>query len=289
MALLGASKSSERYIFVETESVDNQVETTSHPTETGIPLSDTVHRNPIVLNLSGKIVDTDTVTAKSTIAKIKSWQSAGETLTYTGQSGVFKSMQIQSFVHDYNNKNFGGADFDMTLQEVRIAKKAYVKPKTTNSTVISKPKTIKVGDTVCFTGGAVYVSSDAKRAASVRGRSDCKVTKIATYSWSKHKYHLKSVDGRLVYGWVDEANVKAAGMYARAYTNGGTQQTQSSGTKTIYHKVKKGDTIWSLVNTVYRSKNLSMDEIIAANPKSFAAKGRASTLIVGSKLMITYE
>ena len=289
MALLGASKASERYIFVETESVDNQVETTSHPTETGKPLSDTVQRNPIVISLSGKIVDVDKITAKATIARIKLWQSTGETLTYTGQAGVFQSMQIQSFVTDFNNKNFGGADFEMTLKEVRIAKKAYVKPLTTPSTektVKSTSNTIKVGDTVTFIGGKVYVSSDAKKAAATRGQSTCKVTKIATYSWSIHKYHLVSTDGRLVYGWVDAANVQAAGVYAKAYSNGGTQQTQSSSSKTLCHKVKNGDTIWALVNTNYKHLNLSVDDIIAANPQAFKVKGKPTTLIVGTQLRL---
>ena len=292
MALLGASKASERYIFVETESVDNQVETTSHPTETGIPLSDTVQRNPISISLSGKIVDVDKITAKATIARIKLWQSTGETLTYTGQAGVFQSMQIQSFVTDFNNKNFGGADFEMTLKEVRIAKKAYVKPKTTASTektVKSTSNEIKKGDKVIFVGGKVYVDSLTPRAAGTRGRSECKVTDIA--KGAPHEYHLLSDDcvygsPNYVFGWVDAKNVKVEGEFAREYSNGGTQQTQSPSESFIYHKVRSGDTIWDLVNTNYKHLNLSVDEIIAANPQAFSTKGKASTLQIGAKLKL---
>lgn len=292
MALLAFSKNTQCYIFCETESVDNQVETSNHPTETGVPLSDTVHSNPVVLNLSGKIVNTDKATATAIITKIKTWQKGGRTLTYSGQAGVFENMQVQSFTTDYNNKNYGGADFDMTLKEIRIAKTAYVKPLSTPSkekTVVSKPKGISVGDTVIFTGGKVYVSSDAKKAAATRGQSTCKVTKIATQSWAIHKYHLKSTDGRLVFGWVDAACIKTEGAYAKAYSNGGTQQTQSASNNVIYHKVKSGDTVLKLVNTTYKKYNLSVTEVINANPQAFSVKGKATTLIVGAKLKLTIK
>ena len=64
--------------------------------------------------------------------------------------------------------------------------------------------TVKVGDIVQFKGGNVYISADASTASAVRGASRCKVT--ITNS-GKHPYHLVSVDGKGVYGWVDSANV----------------------------------------------------------------------------------
>ena len=66
---------------------------------------------------------------------------------------------------------------------------------------------VKVGDIVQFTGGSVYVSSTATKAAATRGASKCKVT-IANSN--THPYHLISQDGKGVYGWVDSSCVKSS-------------------------------------------------------------------------------
>lgn len=66
---------------------------------------------------------------------------------------------------------------------------------------------IEKGDTVTFTGGAVYKSSTAAQAAKTKDvTSTCKVT--ATNPKGTHPYHCVSQDGKGVYGWVDKASVK---------------------------------------------------------------------------------
>ena len=66
---------------------------------------------------------------------------------------------------------------------------------------------IEKGDTVVFTGGAVYKSSTAAQAAKTKDvTSTCKVT--ATNPKGTHPYHCVSQDGKGVYGWVDKASVK---------------------------------------------------------------------------------
>jgi len=64
---------------------------------------------------------------------------------------------------------------------------------------------IVVGDTVAFLGGSVYASSGASVATSRRESSSCKVTVIS--AGAKHPYHLISVDGVGVYGWVDASGL----------------------------------------------------------------------------------
>lgn len=78
----------------------------------------------------------------------------------------------------------------------------------TPSPAPSPVKEFKVGDLVQFTGGKVYSSSNATKAAATKGESRCKVTK--TYN-GKHPYHLISQDGKGVYGWVDSADIAAIG------------------------------------------------------------------------------
>lgn len=67
--------------------------------------------------------------------------------------------------------------------------------------------TIDKNDIVTFTGGPVYISSTAAKAAkTVNKTSTCKVTVINLKG--THPYHCISQDGKGVYGWVDKASVR---------------------------------------------------------------------------------
>lgn len=274
-----------RYILVENESIDNSVETTSHPTETGLPLSDTVRRKPISISISGVIVNTDTATARQTVDGIKTLQKNGSLVDYVGAAGKFSSLQIQSFNATYTNKVHGGASFDMTLQEIRVAKSAYVENSEQKVLSLLKMNPV-VGDIVQFLGGYVYVASDAEKPAAARGISTCKLTKISSLNNAKHIYHLISTDGRLVYGWVDKGRVTWANSQQLSSSNGGTQQVQGTPKAVVYHTVKRGETIYTLVNTTYKSMNLSVTKVINDNPMAFSVKGDPKTLIVGAKLAL---
>lgn len=69
-------------------------------------------------------------------------------------------------------------------------------------------KTVKKGDTVTFTGGAVYKSYTAAQAAVTRNvTSTCEMT--AVNEKGAHPYHCISKDRKSVYGWGDRAAVMA--------------------------------------------------------------------------------
>lgn len=218
------------YIHVTNESMEREVDATSHPVEDGIPTTDTVRAKALTISLSGKIVGYDSMKASEVLSKLKAWHESGSLIQYQGRN-VASSMQIRSLQTSHPNTNNGGADFSMTLVQVRIAKSAYVPKKTSTKakeTAAKKDTTsIKVGDKVVFKGGSVYVSSDAKKAAATRSRSTCKVTIISTKSWSVHQYHLISTDGGKVYGWVDRSNIeKVSTTTTSGKTNAGTKQTK---------------------------------------------------------------
>lgn len=281
------------YIHVTQESVSNDVEATTHPVESGIPTTDTVKSKAASIALSGKIVDYGNMTAEKVIAKIQSWQKSGSLIEFRGRTKA-ESMQIRSFEPSYTYSNSGGADFSMTLTQVRIAKSAYVPKKESakEQEAAAKKDTTKivVGSIVVFKGGPVYVSSDAKKAAATRSRSTCKVTKISTKSWSVHQYHLISTDGGKVYGWVDKANIEGVqNTSTSSTTNAGTQQVKSGSKKAVYHPVKKGDTVWALVNGKYKYLGKSCSWVINNNPKCFSRKGDAKTLQINSKLLMGYK
>lgn len=235
------------YIFVVDEDIDRSSKIPQHPVEKGLPITDNVRNEPKTLSISGKIVDTSQYKAETIISKLDALRTGGSLIDYKGRN-VCGNFLIKSFNTSHPNTNWGGADFDMELVEVRIAKSAY-DPSKQKQTVPTQANTLvlKVGAIVVFKGGSVYVSSDAKTAAATRGRSTCKITKIVTYSWSIHQYHLISTDGKMVYGWVDKANIEGAGnsttvstpttttktptttkTETKQTTNAGTQQTKTA-------------------------------------------------------------
>lgn len=279
------------YVHVVSESVSRSASSTSHPVEKGIPLTDMVKYEPVSLSISGSIVKVGEKSAAEILESLKQLQKSGSLITYKGRN-IVSNLQIQSFSTNHPNTIWGGCEFSMTLKEVRIAKKAYTPPKETKSTAkVSSTKEIKVGSIVVFKGGNVYVSSDAKKAAAKRGRSTCKVTIINKRSWSVHDYHLISTDGGKVYGWVDINNIetsnKEANSSVKTSKSGGTQQIQKGKNTAVYHKVKKGETIWGLVNKTYKEYKLTCQGLINANPNAFSRKGDPKTLKIGAKLLIS--
>lgn len=285
------------YIHVTDESMEREVQATSHPVEEGLPITDTVRVKSLSISLSGKIVDYGNKKAAEVLSALIRWHEGGTLLSYQGRN-VASNMQIRAFESSHPNTNSGGADFTMTLEHVRIAKSAYVPKKSgdtaRNNTAKANPA-ISVGATVVFKGGPVYVSSDAKKAAATRGRSTCKCTIISTQAWSIHPYHLISSDGGKVYGWVDKANVEAVPATSTSgKTNAGTQQTKSSSSKStastgkvypVYHKVKSGDTVYSIASK-YKYLGKSVSWIIDCNSSAFTESG---ALKVGAYMIVGYK
>lgn len=277
------------YIFVEQEQWSDDVEVTEHPTESGVPTTSTARNRPLELSITGKFVNVQSMTAAVIANKVRKLKSDKSLINYSGRRGA-TNMMITGFSLDYNNKNSGGADFSMTLKQVRIAKSAYTKPKQTAAKKEQKKTApvLKVGAKVVFKGGYVYVSSDAKKPAAKRGRSTCKIEKINTKSWSIHDYHLVSTDGKKVCGWCDKADIEGvASDSTAATTKSGTKQPTKGTSKAVYHTVKKGDTLYKLAHVTYKKYNLSTSTLMKNNPNAFSIKGNANTLKVGAKLLIT--
>ncbi len=135
------------YVLVETESVSYATDSTSHPVEKGIDITDHVRRQPITLSVSGKIVDTKKKKSKDIIADIQKLQKAGSLIKYVGRISL-GNLQIQSFSCDYSNKTWGGCDVEISLKEVRIAKSAYDATKSKSNQKVSKGDGNKVYHTV---------------------------------------------------------------------------------------------------------------------------------------------
>jgi len=277
-----------QYIFVETDDITDDVESTSHPVESGIDVTDTIIKKPITISLNGKIVDHGKVKASAILEKIKKMKNSGSVIKYRNANVTANNMQIQSFHYQQSADVYGGFTYDMELKEVRFAKNSYTAKKKT-ATKSNTVGTIKVGSKVIFKGGNVYVSSDAKKAAAKRGRSTCKVTIINTRSWAKHQYHLISTDGGKVYGWVDKSNIEGISTNVKTKSSSGTQQVSNGNGTAVYHKVKKGECVYNLVTKNYKELGKSCQWVIDHNPSAFSRKGDPRTLKIGSKLLMGYK
>lgn len=175
------------YVLVTDESLNRDVETSSHPVESGIDITDTVKRKAMTLSISGliadyptgrkviKIVPTDSgeiltgaietaedeyISASTVISRLENLKNTGGLVKYIGRN-LCDKMQITSFETSHPNTVWGGAEFSMTLQECRIVKNAYVAPKINESSVknggekqVEKGEsnevwyTVKAGDTI---------------------------------------------------------------------------------------------------------------------------------------------
>ena len=217
------------YIQVITENINRSSDITQHPVESGLPTTDNAKKKPKSLSISGKIVDTKKYNAQTIIDKLEAFKDNGTLIKYCGLDNLGNYL-ISSFNTTKDNKIWGGANFDMELLEVRITKSAYdpSKQKAAEKAKQVNNPTLKEGALVVFKGGSVYVSSDATKAATTKGRQTCKITKINERSWSKHDYHLISTEKKYpynVYGWVDKENIEGTGSTGTAENiNGGTQQ-----------------------------------------------------------------
>lgn len=221
------------YVWVEKEDLSSSTNITQHPVEKGLPTTDTARDEPKSISITGKIVDYENVEADNVITKLENLKKKKSLIKYNGKLKANDgNYLIKSFNYSYSKETWGGADFDMELLEVRIAKSAYSPKKKTKQKAKEKAKkknnpTLKVGAKVVFKGGNVYVSSDASKPAAKRGRSTCKITIISKASWSKHQYHLISTDGKMVYGWCDKKDIEGTGSSGTSSkTNGGTKQTK---------------------------------------------------------------
>ena len=283
------------YIHVVDEKVETSVESSTHPVESGIVITDTVKPNPKI-DISGMTVDAGFYKASEIISALEKLMRSGSLVKYSGRN-IASNMQIQSFNHSHPNTVFGGCEFDITLKEVRFAQPSYKAPvdsgsQETETKVPTTPnqETIEVGSTVIFKGGSVYISSDAKKATVTRNRSTCKVEKISTASWSIHQYCLKSTDVGMVYGWCDKADIEVrSDTTVKAITAQGTKQISNGDGEAVYHTVKQGNTVYGLVNGSYKSLGTSVQWVVDNNPTCFSKKGDPTTLKIGSKLLMGYK
>ena len=287
------------YIHVTDETVNRTVESTSHPVEKGIDITDTIRRQPITLSLTGMIVDYGDITAANALSLVISLQNEGSLISYRGRN-VIDNLQIQSFSSSHPNTIHNGLSFTLELKQVRLVQSPYnpdqdEQRKAEEEENKNNPD-IKVGDTVKFTGGYVYVSSDATKASGgIRSSCECKVLKINTAAWATHQYCLQATDGTILQGWVDKSCIEGlGGTNTNKESKSSNQQIQSETSKTSEsYTIKAGDTLYDLSEYYakrFAANNFTYSHFYEAfmeeNPSAFSEKGNPRTLKTGARVVI---
>ena len=287
------------YIHVTDETVNRNVESTSHPVEKGIDITDTIHRQPITLSLAGMIVDYGDTTAATALRLVTSLQNEGSLISYRGRN-VIDNLQIQSFNSTHPNTIHNGLSFTMELKQVRLVQSPYnpdneEQRKEENEENKTNP-VIKVGDTVKFTGGYVYISSDATNpSGGIRSSCECKVLKINTAAWASHQYCLEATDGTILQGWVDKSCIEGlGGTNTNKESKSSKQQIQTENTKqSEFYTTKSGDTVWDICETFAKEYGVPAWEFpsfnkkfMEENAKAFSEKGNPRTLKTGARVKI---
>lgn len=130
-----------------TETYNSSVSVTSYPVEKGLPLNDSVQRNPDTFTVSGKILDASRKNKNSNKKKQKiiELMNKGKVVKYVGRLKV-SNVLITDINGTYTSAVGNGHEFSMSLQRVRIATTPYRKKKTKKKSsgkksVTSKKKT----------------------------------------------------------------------------------------------------------------------------------------------------
>lgn len=288
------------YIHVTDETVNRTVESTSHPVEKGIDITDTIRRQPITLSLTGEMVDYGDMTAATVLRLVNSLQREGSLISYRGRN-VIDNLQIQSFNSTHPNTIHNGLSFTMELKEIKLVQSSYNGDQDEQSKAEDEENktnpVIEVGDTVKFTGGYVYVSSDAaKPSGGIRSSCECKVLKINTAAWATHQYCLEATDGTILQGWVDKSCIEGLGgqnTNKESKSSNQQVQTESSTKDKESYTTKSGDTLYALYNqyakvfgTNRKSFSAFCEEFMLDNPTAFSEKGNPRTMKTGARVTV---
>lgn len=123
------------YIFVIDESVDYELDVTSHPVEKGINISDHARRQPYVIKLRGEIVGKDAAKKR---AQVEALLNQAALITYQGRN-VKSNGVILNLSTGHPNTIHGGCSFDMTIREIRVANGSGFIGNTTPTTAKTTP------------------------------------------------------------------------------------------------------------------------------------------------------
>lgn len=152
------------YLFVDGdgERTNRSVSISDHPVEEGMVITDNVKRDPLEIQISGKLVGADAETVKANLIAL---MEHGSYVQYIGKE-ILSNAVILSFETDRDIEVDGGMVFQMKIREIRVAQSAY-QDAATGKTIKSGTQqvirnnlavyhTVKNGDTLYHLSLMVY-------------------------------------------------------------------------------------------------------------------------------------
>ncbi|MCM1544693.1 MAG: hypothetical protein NC110_05270 [Ruminococcus sp.] len=259
---------------------------TEHPVEEGISLSDHTRRNPIEINLTGKIVGSNW---KNVLDKLNAYKNKGTLITFTGRT-TLKNAQIMNIDDSYDSSISDGCNYSMTIREVRIAQSAYVSSKAKTGSAVATA-VIKSGSKIALSSEPLYAASSSKSAVrSISGTYyiyDAKVMNGRIRITNSASRVGKTPAGSNVTGWISS---KSRGLNTSTKSNAGMQQVENnSSSSKVYHTVKRGDTVYALVASAkapYKKYGFTCKDVMQKNPNAFSRANDYGSLKVGAKLWV---
>lgn len=98
------------------ENVDYTAEVTSKPVEKGEDISDHMKPKPFSAKLSGSMIKD----AEAKFEALKQYQKEAQLISFVGKSSL-ENVVITSLSRSESVENYEGYDYDITIEEVRIA------------------------------------------------------------------------------------------------------------------------------------------------------------------------
>lgn len=158
------------YVFVKTETLTREAETTSHTLPIG-GITDNVRVKNPKLELTGSIVDVNDTKADSILSALETLYDNKSQIKYQGRH-TFYSALIKSFETKADSENAGGYTFSMELEQLRTVAMPYEKAKASTgitttgvlqiaSTGAAQYHVVKSGDTLYTIAQQYY--GDSKR------------------------------------------------------------------------------------------------------------------------------
>ncbi|MBQ3285386.1 MAG: LysM peptidoglycan-binding domain-containing protein [Ruminococcus sp.] len=136
------------YVFVKTETLSREAETTSHTVPIG-SITDNVRTKNPKLELTGSIVDVGTTKADTILSALETLYENFSNVKYQGRH-TFYSALIKSLETKADPDNAGGYTFNMELEQLRTVAMPYEKAKA--STGVASTGVAQVAST----GSAIY-------------------------------------------------------------------------------------------------------------------------------------
>lgn len=161
--------------IIEREDLNESTDTTDHALEDGEQITDHAYNKPIILNISGVVIDP----SDEKLLKIRKYREGKEVISYSYRSRL-ETVLITAFNSKRDARHADGYTFNMTLKQIRIVKAADV-------VRVSVPVNKQLKAVTSVGKKKVKKTSSKTSKKKTTTKSKPKITKENSKTWDKFK------------------------------------------------------------------------------------------------------